>query len=92
MTLQITTYKLTNIEIKLIESPIILSFPDGADGQRNLFDNCLELANTAFTRKYEINTVRARTDGMIEIGLSVPETERAQMKDETAADKTVSFF
>ena len=93
-------YKLTNIEIKLIESPIILIMPpdtDGADSsdtQQNIFNNGSELTETAFTHKYDINTVRAREDGMIEVILTMPETERAQVKDGSAgsADDTVSFF
>ena len=87
-------YKLTNIEIELIESPIILIMPpdtDSSDTQQTIFNDGSELAETAFTCKYDINTVRARTDGMIEVILTMPETERAQVKGETA-DKAVSFF
>ena len=95
-----TMYKLTNIEIKLIESPIILIMPPDADGadssdtQQNIFNNGSELAEKNFTCKYDINTVRAREDGMIEVILTLPEVERAQVKDETANNSagSVSFF
>ena len=84
------TYKLTNIEIKLIKSPIILIMPDNADAadkQQTIFNDGSELAGKNFTCKYDINTVRAREDGMIEVSLSVPEVERAQ-----TVNGSVSFF
>ena len=90
-------YKLKIINLEAITSPIILFFPDGADSsdtQQNIFNNGSELTETAFTHKYEINTVRAREDGMIEVILTLPEVERAQVKDETANNSagSVSFF
>ena len=100
------TYKLTNINLELITSPIILIMPtnaDDGDKRQNIFRDGLELAEKTFAHKYEINTVRARNDGanggMIEIGLSIPEVERPHVKDETTGETgetgetaDVSFF
>ena len=81
------TYKLTNIKLENITSPIIVLFPDGEQRQ---FADGSELAETKFSRKYDINTAKARNNGMIEISLLLPEVERAQTANSSA--KTVSFF
>ena len=94
------TYKLTNINLELITSPIILIMPtnaDAADSQQNLFRDGLELAEKKFNQRYDINTVRAREDGIIEISLTLPEVERARTATNKAVDTvgtadTVSFF
>ena len=94
------TYKLTNINLELITSPIILIMPtnaDDGDKRQNIFRDGLELAEKTFAHKYEINTVRAREDGIIEISLTLPEVERARTATNKAVDTvgtadTVSFF
>ena len=81
------TYKLTNIKLENITSPIIVLFPDGEQRQ---FADGSELAETKFSRKYDINTVKAGNDGLIEISLLLSEVERAQTANSSA--DTLSFF
>ena len=60
---------------------------DDMDKQQALFNNGLKLAEIKFSRRYDIDTVRVREDGMIEISLASPEVEKAQ-----TANGSVSFF
>ena len=49
------TYKLTNINLELITSPIILIMPtnaDDGDKRQNIFRDGLELAEKTFAHKY----------------------------------------
>ena len=81
-------YKLTNVKLEDITSPIIVFFPDGEQRQ---FADGSELAETVFAHKYLINTVRvvrAGNDGMIEVSLALAEVERAQTTNSSAD----SFF
>ena len=83
-------YKLTNIKLEDITSPIILIMPPNADDmdrQQALFNNGLKLAETKFSRRYDMDTLRAREDGVIEISLTSLEVEMAQ-----TANGSVSFF
>lgn len=77
------TYKL-NPEIRKIESPVWLSFPDGTKQQ---FENGKAAADAMFDHKYLISTIRAVND-IIELKLVEQEAPNMNWSGEDAT----SFF